>query len=91
VEFGLDDAGPRSIQDTHASLRRRWIKKGAIWHSRRTPSPPFWNAWSQLLEAGFYGEIPYLNASITVQPSTMMQFNIPVENMLDTSFPVCTL
>lgn len=62
TEFGYSDAGPESLAETHAFLRRRWIARGAQWHSRYTAPSPGWNPWIQLIKAKHVGDIPYLRA-----------------------------
>ena len=53
TEFEYDDARRR-----HVELRERWVHDGAPWHSIRIPKPYAWNAWVQLLNAGFGESVP---------------------------------
>lgn len=48
TQFGYHD----SIR-SHDSLRQHWIKTGCRWHSRRILRPVGWNAYMQLIRAGF--------------------------------------
>jgi hypothetical protein len=58
TEFGYDDAST-----SHAALRRNWITHGFPWFSRSRPSPPNWNAWKQLIDAGYGYELPVVQVS----------------------------
>jgi len=46
TEFGLDDVG-----ESHASLRSKWIAKGAPWFSDELEPPNLWNPFEQLVRA----------------------------------------
>src|ERR1700678_2745929 len=70
VEFGYDDAGPRPAAEIHASLRRRWVARDAKWHSRRIPPPPNWNAWVQLIRAGYGSDITWETSFSIAETST---------------------
>lgn len=78
VEFGLDDAGPCRLPEIHASLRRRWVARNAKWHSRRVSPPHNWNAWSQLIKANFFGDIPW-RWSIVPEGSTVVPSLVPID------------
>jgi hypothetical protein len=47
TEFGYQDA-----TSSHAELRRRWMKRGAQWHSRSVQRPQDWDAKRQVMKAG---------------------------------------
>jgi hypothetical protein len=53
TEFEYHDA-----RRTHAGLREKWVREGALWHSTVIPKPVGWDAWLQLSNAGFGGSIP---------------------------------
>lgn len=53
TEFENDDR-----TTSHAQLRAFWIGSGARWFFRQ--SPPLWNPWSQLAQAGV--TLPYAGA-----------------------------
>ncbi len=53
TEFEYHDA-----RRTHADLREEWVREGALWHSRVVQRPDGWDAWLQLLNAGFLEFIP---------------------------------
>ena len=48
TEFGYTD-----FATTHEELRNQWIASGARWHNRRTPPPPNWDPFEQLVQAGY--------------------------------------
>jgi hypothetical protein len=52
TEFGNDDA-----QFSHAQLREMWIGSGAQWFFGNPPIN--WNPWTQLMEGGLMGAIPF--------------------------------
>jgi hypothetical protein len=54
VEFGYETAGR-----TFDELRREWIRAGAHWTSRVDERPTTWNAWKQLIDAGFAYALPF--------------------------------
>lgn len=58
TEFGYDDTSA-----SHATLRRAWIKQGFTWFSRSRPTPPNWNAWKQLIDAGYLYDLPNIRIS----------------------------
>jgi len=54
VEFGYETAG-RSF----AVLRDEWVSSGARWASRVLSPPDDWNAWAQLIRAGYSYALPF--------------------------------
>jgi hypothetical protein len=49
---------------SYAELRSEWLASGAKWHSRVIPTPPNWDPFAQLLQAG------YLQPELTTQADT---------------------
>ena len=43
---------------SHAELRREWLKRGALWHSRRIGPPTGWDPFAQLRRAGMDADLP---------------------------------
>ena len=37
---------------SHAELRRQWLDRGALWHSRRIQPPASWSVANQLCNIG---------------------------------------
>jgi hypothetical protein len=54
VEFGYADVGR-----SYNFLRNEWIEYGAMWTSTVVSPPKGWNAWFQLILAGFPYSLPY--------------------------------
>lgn len=73
VEFGYSDAGV-----SHASLRSEWISYGATWSSSVVHRPPGWNAWRQLIEAGFAYDIPWLARMQICETKTLVDVLEPL-------------
>jgi len=51
TEFGNDDS-----DFSHAQLRQMWLESGAAWFFGQPPAG--WNAWKQLISAGFGALVP---------------------------------
>lgn len=64
VQFGYNDAGPLPLPEMHQILRRKWINLGLRWHSRVIPQPVGWNAYVQLINAGFGRDLNWTAKSI---------------------------
>jgi len=62
VEFGYSDSGA-----TYRELRLDWIQFGAAWSSRVIRKPIYWNAWSQLIKAGFGSDIAFVPRATVVE------------------------
>ena len=73
VEFGYSDAGV-----SHPELRAEWIESGPHWSSQVMPQPARWNAWQQLIDAGFGCDITWLRGAVLVQASTYLVAELPL-------------
>jgi hypothetical protein len=71
TEFGNDDAFY-----SHDQLRRAWAESGAPWFFG--DPPPLWNPWTQLENAHYSHEIPWLHG-IRIQVTVL---NISVKKIL---------
>lgn len=56
TEFDYHDA-----LRSHQSLRQEWIRGGLGWHSRVDSPPAGWNAYMQLIKAGFQADLPHFD------------------------------
>jgi hypothetical protein len=65
TEFGYDDASR-----SYPALREEWVSSGAPWFSRARAAPPDWNAWWQLISAGYAAAVPFGRAGGVPQPYT---------------------
>ena len=54
TEFEYHDA-----LKSYVELREKWVRDGALWHSRTIPQPYEWSAWVQLSNAGFWESVPH--------------------------------
>ncbi len=52
IQFGYDDADPRSRFDVHAAWRAKWLDAGARWWSSTRREPVGWKPETQLLRIG---------------------------------------
>jgi hypothetical protein len=65
VEFGYGDAGV-----SHQTLRLEWLEYGAPWSSTSVPKPKNWNAYRQIIDAGFGHD---LDRALMWEPQPIIQ------------------
>lgn len=65
TEFGNDDVGR-----SYSELRHDWITSGALWFFG--PSPLGWNPWMQLLNGGYWIDVPRWGLVVNESPSSTM-------------------
>jgi hypothetical protein len=58
---------------SHAELRENWIAHGAEWSSQVDAPPQYWNAWQQLIDAGFSASVPKFVKDLRMEANEIVQ------------------